>query len=141
VVVVESGKVIKNFRPTWLDGFLDRRRMGLGTFFDRVDIENSRVRRLVYLLAKVPGISVREAVGYDQLSSSRCDAGVVRAKSVLWVDGIKTESTFTGRFAILSEYMPEQVWAVEVYRGRGTVPTQYDDPQACLTILLWTNSR
>jgi hypothetical protein len=141
VVVIESGKVMKNFRPTWLDGFLDRRRMGFGTFFDRVDIENSRVRRLPYLIAMVPGITIREGAGYVQLSTSRCDAGVARGKSVLWVDGFKTESSYTGRFMILSEYLPEQVWAVEVYRGRGSVPSQYDDPQACLTILLWTNSR
>lgn len=141
VVVIESGKVMKNFRPTWLDGFLDRRRMGLGAFFDRVDIEASHVRRLSHLLARVPGIMVREGVGFDQLSSSRCDAGVVRSKSVLWVDGLKTETTYTGRFMILSEFQPEQLWAVEVYRGRGSVPARFDDPQACLTILLWTNSR
>jgi hypothetical protein len=141
VVVVESGKVMKNFRPSWLDGFLARRRMGLGSFFDRVDIENSHVRRLAYLLARVPGISVRETVGYDQLVVSRCSASSGGTKSVLWVDGLRTETTYTGRFTVLSEYMPEQLWAVEVYRGRGTVPPQFDDPQACLTILLWTNSR
>jgi outer membrane cobalamin receptor len=115
--------------------------MGLGSYFDRVEIENSHVRRLAYLLARIPGISVRETVGYEQISSSRCDAGATRVKSVLWVDGLKTESTYTGRFMVLSEYLPEQVWAVEVYRGRGSVPSQFDDPQACLTILLWTNSR
>lgn len=141
VVVVETGKVMKNFRPTWLDGFLDRRRMGLGSFLDRVDIENSHARRLSYLLARIPGIMIREAVGYEQVSTTRCDAGVARVKSVLWVDGIKTETTYNGRFTILSEYQPEQVWAVEVYRGRGSVPSQFDDPQACLTIVLWTNSR
>ncbi|MBA4071231.1 MAG: hypothetical protein C0497_05245 [Gemmatimonas sp.] len=141
VVVIESSKVMKNFRPTWLDGFLDRRRMGLGSYFDRVDIENSHIRRLAYLLARVPGITVREGPGYDQVTTRRCDAGLAQAKSVLWVDGLKVETSYTGRFHILSEYLPEQVWAVEVYRGRSSVPSRFDDAQACLTILLWTNSR
>jgi hypothetical protein len=45
VVVLESSKALKNYRPRWIDGFVDRRRVGLGTFLDRIDIENAHLAR------------------------------------------------------------------------------------------------
>lgn len=141
VVVLDSAKALRNFRPSWLDAFLDRRRLGFGTFFDRIEIEDSHTSRLVHLLARVPGITATEGFGYDQLHVSRCSAVAGPSKQILFVDGIKMETSYTGRFATLAEYLPDQVWGLEIYRGRGAIPAQYDDPQACLVILMWTNHR
>ncbi len=141
VVVLDSTKALRNFRPSWLDPFLDRRRLGFGTFLDRVEIENAREARVARLLTRSPGIAVTEEMGYDQLNVSRCGVSTGASKGVLFVDGIKMETTFTGRFRVLGEYQPDQLWGVEIYRGRGSIPAQYDDPQACLIILLWTNRR
>lgn len=141
VVVLDSTRALRNFRPSWLDPFLERRRLGFGTFLDRVEIEQSREPRVARLIARAPGITVFEAMRYDELHVSRCGAGAGASKAILFVDGIKMEATYNGRFTVLAEYHPDQLGAVEIYRGRGAIPPQYDDPQACLIILLWTNRR
>jgi hypothetical protein len=140
VVVLESSKALKNYRPHWIDGFVDRRRIGLGTFLDRVDIENAHLARTANLIARAPGITTYQGFGYDELRSPRCGMGS-GSKAIVFVDGIKMETSHNGRFVSLGDYMPSMLWGIEVFRGRGSIPPQYDDPQACLVILLWTNRR
>jgi len=140
VVVLESSKALKNHRPRWIDGFVDRRRVGLGTFLDRVDIENAHAARVANLIARAPGLTTYQGFGYDELHTARCGSGST-SKGIIYVDGIKMESSVNGRFVILGEYIPAMLWGIEVFRGRGSIPPQYDDPQACLVILLWTNRR
>lgn len=140
VVVLESSKALKNHRPRWIDGFVERRRVGLGTFLDRVDIENAHAARTANLIARAAGITTYQGFGYDELHTSRCGAGSTR-KGIIFVDGIKMESSVNGRFATLGDYTPATLWGIEIFRGRGSIPPQYDDPQACLVILLWTNRR
>ncbi len=140
VVVLESSKALKNYRPHWIDGFVERRRVGLGTFLDRVDIENAHAARTANLIARAGGITTYQGIGYDELHLSRCGAGAT-GKGIIFVDGIKMETSVNGRFAILGDYVPSTLWGVEIFRGRGSIPPQYDDPQACLVILLWTNRR
>lgn len=140
VVVLESSKALKNFRPHWIDGFVDRRRIGLGTFLDRMDIENAHLARTANLIARAPGITTYQGFGYDELRSPRCGMGS-GSKAVVFVDGIKMETSTNGRFVSLNDYMPSMLWGIEVFRGRGSIPPQYDDPEACLVILLWTNRR
>jgi len=140
VVVLDSAKALRNFRPRWLDGFMDRRRAGLGTFLDRVDIENARALSTVHLLAAATGVIPRSSMGYDELSVNRCGAGFGSySKGIVYVDGIKTEVSTSGRFLTFRDYPPERLWAVEIFKGRGTIPPAYDDPAACLVVLLWTS--
>jgi hypothetical protein len=142
VMVLDSARALKNFRPRWIDGFVDRRRMGLGTFLDRVDIERLHAVRTAYLIGRAAGIGVREGFGYDILDVSRCGAGMGGGgKAIVFVDGLKTETSTNGRFMSLAEVPPEILLGVEIYRGQGSVPPQYSDPQACLVILLWTRHR
>ena len=140
VVVLESSKALKNFRPRWIDGFVERRRVGLGTFLDRVDIENAHEVRTANLIATAAGISTRQGFGYDELHVSRCGTGSGQ-KEIVFVDGMKMETSVNGRFLVLGDYAPATLWGIEIFRGRGSIPPQYDDPQACLVILLWTNRR
>lgn len=140
VVVLESSKALKNYRPRWIDGFVERRRLGLGTFLDRVDIENTHLARTANLIARAPGITTYQGFGYDELRSPRCGMGS-GAKGIIFVDGIKMETSYNGRFVTLGDYVPATLWGIEVFRGRGSIPPQYDDPQACLVVLLWTNRR
>ncbi len=140
VVVLESSKALKNYRPHWIDGFVDRRRVGLGTFLDRVDIENAHLARTANLIARAPGITTYQGFGYDELRSPRCGMSS-GAKAIVFVDGVKMETSYNGRFVGLADYVPSMLWGIEVFRGRGSIPPQYDDPQACLVILLWTNRR
>ncbi|MBI2408383.1 MAG: carboxypeptidase regulatory-like domain-containing protein [Gemmatimonadetes bacterium] len=140
VVVLDSTKSLKNFRPQWIDGFVERRRVGLGTFFDRLDIEHARQVHTANLLALAPGIHTRPGFGYDELTASRCGVGTGQ-KAILFVDGLKTESSTNGRFYFLDSFPPETLWGIEIFRGHGTIPPQYEDPQACLVILFWTRHR
>jgi hypothetical protein len=142
VVVLDSAKSLKNYRPRWIDGFVDRRRAGLGTFLDRIDIENARAFNTAKLVATAPGIIARAASGWDELNVSRCGSGFgTSSKGIVYVDGFKTETSTTGRFVTFHDYPPDRLWAIEVYKGRGVIPPMYDDPQACLVVLLWTTRR
>lgn len=140
VVVLESSKALKNHRPRWIDAFVDRRRVGFGTFLDRVDIENAHAARTATLIARAPGVATYQGFGYDELRTARCGSGST-SKAIIYVDGNKMETSVNGRFLILGDYAPSTLWGIEVFRGRGSIPPQYDDPQACLVILLWTNRR
>lgn len=140
VVVLDSTKSLRNYRPYWIDGFVNRRRIGVGTFFDHMDIERSHVMRVAQLIARVPGIHLRETTGFDQLTTARCVGGSP-SMGVLWIDDVKMESTSSGRFSVLGDFQPEALAGAEVYVGRGSIPPQYDQPQACLVIVLWTTRR
>jgi hypothetical protein len=142
VMVLDSAQALRNFRPRWLDGFVDRRRMGLGTFLDRVEIEQARAVRTSYLIARAAGIGASEGFGYDVLDVSRCRAGMGGgSKAIIFVDGLKTETSTNGRFLSLGTVPPEILLGVEIYRGQGSIPPQYADPEACLVVLLWTRHR
>jgi hypothetical protein len=141
VVVLDSAKALRNFRPSWLDAFVDRRRVGLGKFLDRVDIEKARTPTTAKLLTAA-GIVVHEDMGYDVLDVHRCGGGLgPRGKGIVFVDGMKIEESRTGRFLTFAQFPPETLAAIEIYTGRLTVPAAYDDPDACLIVLLWTNRR
>jgi hypothetical protein len=141
-VVVLDSAAFKNFRPSWLTGFLERRRAGMGTFLDRVDIENSRLATTGRLVATSPGITAHARMGWDELNVNRCGHGFgTSSTGIVYVDGFKTETSATGRFVTLRDYPPERLWAVEIFKGRDTFPPGFHDPNACLLILLWTNRR
>lgn len=141
-VVVLDSTALTNFRPRWLTGFLERRSAGLGTFLDRVDIENSRLTTTGRLVATSPGIIARNAMGWDELNVNRCGSGFgTYSTGVVYVDGFKTETSVSGRFTTFRDYPPERLWAVEIFKGRDTFPANFYDPNACLLVLLWTNRR
>lgn len=141
-VVVLDSAAFKNFRPSWLTGFLERRSAGMGTFLDRIDIENSRLTTTGRLIATSPGIIARNAMGWDELNVNRCGSGFgTNSTGVVFIDGVKTETSTTGRFVSFRDYPPERLRAVEIYKGRNTFPNGYYEPNACLLVLLWTNRR
>lgn len=141
-VVVLDSTALRNFRPRWLTGFLERRSAGMGTFLDRIDIENSRLTTTGRLVAISPGIIARNAMGWDELNVNRCGNGFgTYSTGVVYVDGFKTETSVSGRFTTFRDYPPERLWAVEIFKGRDTFPANFYDPNACLLVLLWTNRR
>jgi hypothetical protein len=116
--------------------------MGLGTFLDRVEIERARAARTSYLIARAAGISAREGLGVDILDVSRCRSGIGGGnKAIIFVDGLKAETSTNGRFLSLGTVPPEILLGIEIYRGQGSVPPEYADHEACLVVLLWTRHR
>jgi hypothetical protein len=141
-VVVLGDRALKNFRPQWIDGFLERRRAGMGTFLDRIDIENTKLTTTGRLVAVAPGIIAQSRPGWDELTVNRCGSGASTGSlGIVYVDGFKTEVSASGRFATFRDYPPERLWAIEIYKGRNTFPAGFYDPQACLLVLIWTNRR
>ncbi|MBM3906528.1 MAG: TonB-dependent receptor plug domain-containing protein [Gemmatimonadetes bacterium] len=141
-VVVLDSSALKNYRPKWIDGFLERRRGGLGTFLDRTEIENSRIATTARLVATSPGIITRSGSGWDELNVNRCGSGFgTNSTGVVYVDGVRTETSTTGRFRSFYDYPPFRVWAIEIYKGRNTFPSGFFDPDACLLVLIWTHRR
>jgi hypothetical protein len=142
VVVLDSSKALKNFRPRWIDDFLARRRAGFGTFLDRVDLENAAETSTARLLMRSSGIMVYPGVGYDELRVNRCGPGFgANKKGIVYVDGMKAEESKTGRFYSLMQFPVQYLAAIEIYKGRNGVPPAFDDPSACLVVLLWTRMR
>jgi len=141
VVVLDSSKALKNYRPRWIDDFMARRRIGMGTFVDRVQIENAMATTTAQLLMRAPGISSHSLLGFDQLQVSRCGGFGAGNKGVVWVDGARAESSVTGRFSTFMEIPPERLSAIEIFRGMNEIPAQYYEPTACLVVLLWTSRR
>jgi hypothetical protein len=141
-VVVLDYSALKNYRPKWIDGFTERRRAGLGTFLDRAEIESSRIATTARLVATSPGIITRSGSGWDELNVNRCGSGFgTNSTGVVYVDGVRTETSTTGRFRSFYDYPPFRVWAIEIYKGRNTFPSGYYDPDACLLVLIWTHRR
>jgi hypothetical protein len=142
VVVLDSARSLKNYRPHWIEEFVSRRRAGLGTFLDRVDIENAQAMNTGKLLMTAPGITAYQGFSYDDLRVNRCGSGFgTNSKGIVYVDGAKTEESTTGRFVTFTDYPPSRLAAVEIYKGRNTIPPGFDDPSACLVVLLWTTRR
>jgi hypothetical protein len=141
-VIVLDSTTLRNYRPQWIDGFLERRRAGLGTFLDRAEIENSRLGTTARLVATSPGIFTRSGSGWDELNVNRCGSGFgTNSTGVVFVDGVRTETSRTGRFRTFYDYPPNRIRALEIYKGRNTLPAGFYDPDACLVVLIWTHRR
>lgn len=142
VVVLDSAKSLRNFRPRWIDGFVERRRMGAGTFLDRIEIESLHASSTARLIMASPGVTARQGFGYDMLNVNRCGNGFgTNSRGIVYVDGFKTEESTTGKFVTFSDYPPERLAAIEIYKGHNTIPARFDDPLACFVVLLWTTRR
>ena len=141
VVVLDSSQALQNFRPQWIEEFMSRRRSGLGTFLDRVDIENSSENSTALLLMRAPGVTARTGISNDVLHVSRCGSMSNASKGFIYLDGALAEVSGNGRFFALRDYPPSTLAAIEVFAGMNAIPEKYYDPTACLVVLLWTRRR
>ena len=147
-------------RALEMNGFYDRERMGLGKFVRREDLERGRNLNLAQALSRVSGtrilqLGVRQFIFFPRNGSpifgsaaaartrgqlnSRPPSGpgTVRCLPLLYVDG--SRMTYDAYSDINAAVSPEQIEAIEVYRGPSEIPTQYNGPDAmCGVILIWT---
>jgi len=107
--------------------FEGRRRRGMGTFFDREDIEARNPTYFTDLLRMVPGVRIVPAGPYDYAVLMR--GGCTPA---LWVDGMEVISP-EGIDHILPTMDLE---AVEIYHS-STLPVQFGSDM-CGGIVAWT---
>ena len=139
VVELAPLTIVSAPRVRWLDqaGFYTRRQAGIGSFFTRDDFDLHRPRYASEILRLAAGVRLRpiatgNAIIFTRSEATRLVGGGCRP--VVWVDGARSSSTGTIDFV-----HPDDVEAIEVYRGPSQVPAQYSGAEsACGVILVWT---
>lgn len=165
-MTAKGAKPIEYAWTTKYDDFFRRRRLGLpgGTFFTREDIQRQGVMRTAEILSRVPGTRVRfytPMPGGSEIDFSRCSSGHVG----VWVDGRKLNwqavhqqdpgislealrrppseaERLKGRenrarlANVLDDVHPLEIEFMEVYRGIGSIPSEYSDA-GCGAIVIW----
>ncbi|HEU0012244.1 MAG TPA: TonB-dependent receptor [Longimicrobium sp.] len=124
-----------------LDDFRARQAAGIGDFFTRADIERMHPAFVSDLLATLPGVHMESSgfgtqrVIYFARAEGRCPAQI-------YVDGLLvTRSSLGGpaESSLDAAVHPEEVEAVEVYKGLATIPAQFLTAESdCGVIAIWT---
>ena len=110
-------------------GFYDRRRTGIGTFFEREEFLRRASFRVSDVFRSIPGARVAEG-GFGSVAQVTFRGG---CRPDLYVDGVRTVPG-TSVDEILAVH---DVEALEVYRGTASIPAQYARG-GCAAIVVWT---
>ena len=118
-------------------GFYDRRRLGIGTFLERRQIEDHRSRTAADVLRRVSGLRL-VVQGYFTDVQARGSSG---CRPGFYIDGAlvsgprRTVTSFN-----LEDLPAPDLEAIEVYPGAAGVPPQYNGGgnSLCGLILFWT---
>lgn len=116
-------------------GFYQRKATETGAFIEREEIERRKPAQLTDLFRANTTLTVQRDRSGRQWLETRM-AGQRRCVPILFVDGVyyRQEPGLVDAMA-----PPDQVRAVEVYYGRGTVPSAFFRPGSeCGVIAVWT---
>jgi hypothetical protein len=137
-----------------LKGYLDRRdagrRIGMGRFLDRGEIEE-RGTRLTDVLRRVPGLRIVRSGAcvfiavtsnptgtnrFDQRASSDCRRSPTICPANIYLDGMMLAPDQSVQ---LDQMVPlDWVEAIEVYRRPAELPAEFLSSGACGVVALWT---
>lgn len=116
-----------------LTGFLHRRKVGLGHFLTRADIEKRHPFQFTDLFRMMPGFRVVPGSDYGyRIVSTRGGFGGA-CQPEIYLDGIKLYYTGDLDFFVT----PRDIAGLEAYAGPSTAPLQYSSG-LCGSILIWT---
>lgn len=108
------------------------RKTGFGSIITRQDIENRFPSQTTDLLRTVPSIRIASRAYQNEVLITR-GGGCTPA---IYIDGVHMNRE--GR-ALVDEYVhPTSIEGIEIYRGVGGAPVQYQDRRGCGSILIWT---
>lgn len=119
-----------------MNGYYQRERAGFGHFIRREDMRNWQNYRMTHVLSRVPGFALTvDRRGREWVINKRCGGGSPK----FYLDGIYIR---IDRNSTLDDVVnPEQVAAIEAFRGPAEIPPQYNDSEAaCGVVLIWTRS-
>jgi hypothetical protein len=120
---------------TDIPGFDERKKLGLGTYFTKSQIQDANSGAITDIFRRVPGMKVMFSNGQYIVVSNRLNQSCVSAQ--WYVDGAPYQMTDQDDPDEL--FPPIEVEAIEVYNSATTTPVQYQGNQsACGTILIWT---
>jgi len=124
-------------------GFTTRRRIGLGRFFTREDIDKTHPSVVTDIFKRTPGIRLTvDRAGNQILQSTHRGAGEPDECVVTVVDGTRLQPPSQGRMVSYLNGMvqPEQIVAMELYQAF-QVPGEFTFPaERCMTIVIWTQA-
>ena len=130
-----------------LNGFYHRERLGIGQYVRREDIERRANANLAQVLARVPGARIRyrgphqyiffPRNGEPRMTQNFRGSPANECLPRLFVDGSRV--TYDAMNDINSVVNPNQVEALEVFRGPSEIPVEFNDNNStCGVILIWT---
>ena len=133
IQVAELRVEVERLRSAKTAGFERRRKRGVGTFIDREQIERRRPVLLSSLFYGLPGVRVVAGGGLSNRTVRfRGYRFGATCRPTLFLDGAPM------RAMPLDALDPEQVLAIEVYRGPATVPARFRTFADCGAIVIWT---
>lgn len=145
VVTAKNAKPAEYAGTAKYDDFFRRKRVGLGTFISREDIERSNAFHTIEILRMTPGVKVNingnpasGAVGFLRCSPRDPDYNVT-----VWIDGLRqfpsrgTTASPADVGEMISRIGPSNIEMIEVYRGASQIPGEYL-VDGCAVIAIWT---
>jgi hypothetical protein len=124
-------------------GFYERMdRGGGGTFITRDEVERRRPSLMSDLFRRMPGVRViRHDPMYNNSYALEMARGTQTMRNggtcpvVYYVDGVQRPLSPAG----IDELRPQDIEAIEIYRGSGALPPQYRSrDSACGVVAIWT---
>jgi hypothetical protein len=129
-----------------MQGFLDRKKRGNGTFFTREEIERMQPRLFTDILRRVPGMQLQLVSGPNNngyvVRTGRTGEGIQGGRQcpvLFYMNGMPFPMTADG--VINSFISPEEVEAIEVYAGASQIPAQFNATAynaRCGVVVIWT---
>jgi hypothetical protein len=117
------------------NGFLRRKRMGLGRFFDEEWVQRWHPFDMYSLLMHVPTVQLSQR-GFTRSVLMRGD--FASCSPTVFLDGVRMPSDIVGDLDLLVR--PDELAGMEVYRGAFT-PAEFHTFDGCGAIVLWTKPR
>jgi len=116
------------------NGFLRRKRMGFGYFFDQESVRRQRPFDLTRFLYQVPSMhEVRQ--GFQKIFLMRGGSGGGYCQPSFYLNGMKMSPELLGDLDMLAT--PEELEGMEIYRGAGT-PAEFSNFNGCGSVVIWT---
>lgn len=117
-----------------LSDFYRHRQNGMGSYFDRKELEALRVTRISDALRRVPGVRVMSDRGRYQVRVGR-SSGLRDCPPDFWIDGVRAP------YLNIDDVPLRDVEALEIYKGPSSLPPElsnrFGNP-SCGAVVIWT---
>ena len=139
-VTLDSVRIVAE-RPV-LPSFEEHRRIGLGKFITRADLEKHEGRRLGELLSSVAGARIVGRAPNAYVASSRGQKSLTGASNCyarVYLDHLLVYGKPGDPLFDLNSIAPGQVEAIEYFPGAASTPLEYSSLNSqCGAIVIWT---
>jgi hypothetical protein len=149
-VVLDSVRVMATSRDLRLRDFEDNRRLGLGQFMTRADIEQKEGLTMVSLLGGMTGARIVTGTHGAAMASTRGQTaslmnqpqdrgpdGKLHCLSTVYIDNVRIfQSAHDDHWFDLNTLHPEDIEAIEYYAGPSEMPARYNQLNSLCGVLV-----